>query len=146
MIHSRATIIVNAPAASVWRVVSDYANDPRWRRGVSAMRQASAPPVHVGAEAEEVLRMLGRTVVSRVVIESLEPDSAFQWRVDDGGAHGRRWVRAIDERSSELGAEKYVTLADSDRLLTPLVGAVIRRTERGDLRRAARLIEALEAG
>lgn len=145
MTHSTSTTVVGAPPEFVWAYIATYANDPTWRAGVSRMHQHSAGPVHVGAEVDEVLRIMGRTVRSRVIIESVDEGRSFAWRVTDGAAFGRRWVRVLSNGATELGAEKTLVLRGADKLLAPLVGAVVRRTERADLVRAAREIERLYA-
>lgn len=137
-----SSALVQAPAAQVWAFIEHYANDPRWRTGVSRMQQVTDGPVHAGAEVDEVIRILGRTIRSRVVVGSVEPGRSFTWRVIGGArASGRRWVRALDEHSSELGTEKTLLLTGADRILAPIVAAVTRRAELEDVRRAAALIE-----
>lgn len=139
-----SSALVQAPADRVWEFVASYANDPLWRAGVSRMHQFTDGPVHAGAEVEEVLRILGRTIQSKVIVETVDPGRSFSWRVVGGvRASGRRWVRALDDRTSELHAEKLLLLTGADRLMTPIVAATTRRTERDDVRRAAALIESM---
>lgn len=140
-IHARRT--VHASADDAWSLLSVYAHDPRWRRGVSAMDQTPAGPVVDGARTIEILHMLGRTMRNVAEVSDVEAGAGFSWRVVEGvDADGSRRVVALGPGLCEIVIEKRVRLERSDRLLRPVIAWVIARTERGDLRRAARLIEA----
>jgi uncharacterized protein YndB with AHSA1/START domain len=66
------SILVARPVADVFAYVSDYRNDPRWRRGVDAMQQRPDGPVVAGTTTEEHLRALGRRLVVHArVVESV---------------------------------------------------------------------------
>ncbi|QEO09869.1 SRPBCC family protein [Protaetiibacter larvae] len=139
-IVSRA--VIHAPAAAAWAVLSDYANDPLWRAGVSRMEQTPPGRIREGARAVEQLRVLGRELRNDVVVEDVEEGAWFAWRVIGGvDAHGTRRILPFDAHSCELVTEKHLALSGTDRLLTPLVAWTIRRTEAADARRAAGLVE-----
>ncbi len=140
-IHARQT--VDAHASAAWELLSLYADDPQWRRGVSAMDQTPAGRVVDGAQTVEILRMLGRTMRNVAEISDVEQGVGFAWRVVDGAdADGSRRIVPLAGDRCEIVIEKRVRLAPSDRLLRPVIAWVLASTERGDLRRAARLIEA----
>lgn len=141
-IELQVRAMVAAPASDAWRLLSTYADDPLWRRGVSRMDQDPPGPVIDGARTTEVLRMLGRTMHNVAVVSDVRPGESFSWRVVDGvDADGSRRVIALGDDRSEIVIDKRVRLAPSDRMLRPLVALVLARTERGDVRRAVRLIE-----
>ncbi|CAL9563859.1 hypothetical protein SUDANB121_04716 [Nocardiopsis dassonvillei] len=50
-------------------------------------------------------------------------------------------MAAVDADSCRVDVVERVTLTGGDRFLSPLVCVVIRRTGRGDLRRAKRILE-----
>ncbi len=130
--------IIQAPPERAWALLSDYANDLRWRKGLQRMAQDRPGPVYEGAQVIEELVVLGRTVVSEVEVYDVEPGTAFSWRVGDGtAASGRRRLVPIDANRCELVLAKRLELAGADRLLQPIVALAVRRTERGDARRAA---------
>lgn len=139
-IVSRAPIA--APATSAWALLSDYANDPLWRHGVSRMEQTPAGPVRDGARVVEELRVLGRDIRSDVEVHDVVSGESFGWRVVGGAdAHGARRIEAHADDRCELITEKVLVLHGADRLLAPLIAWTIRRTEAADARRAAALVE-----
>ena len=139
-IVSRSAIA--APAAVAWAVLADYAHDPSWRKGVSRMEQSTPGPVHDGARVVEQLRVLGRDIRSDVTVHDVVPGESFAWRVVDGAdAHGVRRIVAHGVDRCELVTEKVLVLTGTERLLAPLIAWTIRRTEAGDARRAAALVE-----
>ncbi|WP_306371454.1 SRPBCC family protein [Nocardiopsis sp. CC223A] len=140
-ITARSSIAVHAPAAFVWDFLRVYDNDPLWRSGLERMAQDPPGPVRDGARVEETLRVLGRTVESLVEVSDVR-DGGFTWRVTRGAiAEGSRSVTTTGADSCRVDVVKRVTLTGSDRLLTPLLTIVIRRTELGDLQRAKHLLE-----
>ncbi|MFL1378857.1 MULTISPECIES: SRPBCC family protein [unclassified Nocardiopsis] len=141
-ITARSSTTIRTPAAFAWDFLRVYANDPRWRSGLDEMTQDPPGPVQNGARVREVLRVLGRTVQSLVEVSDVH-DHGFTWRVTRGAiAEGSRSVVPLDADSCRVDIVKHVTLTGSDRLLTPLLTLVIRRTEHQDLHRAKHLLEA----
>jgi hypothetical protein len=139
---ARSSTIVHAPAPFVWDFLRLYDNDLLWRSGLEKMAQDPPGPVRDGARVEESLRVLGRTVHSLVEVSDVH-EHGFTWRVTRGAtAEGSRSVVPVDTGSCRVDIVKHVTLTGGDRLLTPLLTLVIRRTEHQDLQRAKELIEA----
>ena len=140
-ITTTSRAIIQAPPERAWALLSDYANDPRWREGLRRMEQDRPGPVYEGARVVEELVVLGRSVVSEVEVYDVEPGTAFSWRVGDGtAASGRRRVVPIDADRCELILEKRLVLAGADRLVQPIVALAVGRTERGDALRAAEFV------
>ncbi|MYR39326.1 hypothetical protein GTX14_28595 [Streptomyces sp. SID4944] len=138
----RSSAVVQAPAGFVWDFLHVYANDLEWRSGLEKMAQTPPGPVRDGARVEETLRVLGRVVESVVEVADVREGRSFAWRVAEGAkADGSRAVTATGEASCRVDIVKRVTLTGSDRLLRPVIAAVITRTERGDLRRVKHLLE-----
>ncbi|MFF5828448.1 SRPBCC family protein [Streptomyces bacillaris] len=138
----RSSAVVQAPAGFVWDYLHVYANDLEWRSGLEKMAQTPPGPVRDGARVEETLRVLGRVVESVVEVADVREGRSFAWRVAEGAtADGSRAVTATGEASCRVDIVKRVTLTGSDRLLRPVIAAVITRTERGDLRRVKHLLE-----
>ncbi|WNF28662.1 SRPBCC family protein [Streptomyces sp. C11-1] len=138
----RSSAVVQAPAGFVWEFLHVYANDLDWRSGLERMAQTPPGPVRDGARVAETLRVLGRVVESVVEVSDVREGRSFTWRVVEGAtADGSRSVTATGEASCRVDIVKRVTLGGSDRLLRPVIAAVITRSERGDLRRVKRLLE-----
>ncbi|WP_017580920.1 SRPBCC family protein [Nocardiopsis valliformis] len=139
-VHSCAT--VRAPAGFVWDFLRVYDNDLAWRSGLQKMAQSPSGAVRNGARVEETLRVLGRTVESLVEVRDVHEGHSFSWRVVEGSnAEGSRSVTPTDTNACRVDLVKRVTLSGGDRLLRPVISAVIRRTEHGDVQRVKRLLE-----
>ncbi|WP_258044971.1 SRPBCC family protein [Streptomyces sp. SM11] len=138
----RSSAVVQAPAGFVWDFLRVYGNDLEWRSGLERMAQSPPGPVRDGARVEETLRVLSRTVESVVEVSDVREGHSFAWRVVEGAtAEGSRSVTATGEDACRVEIVKRVTLTGSDRLLRPLIAAVVTRTERGDLRRVQQILE-----
>ncbi|MFG3406873.1 SRPBCC family protein [Streptomyces sp. NPDC048142] len=138
----RSSADVHAPAQFVWDFLRVYGNDLEWRSGLERMTQSPPGPVRDGARVEETLRVLGRVVESLVEVSDVREGHSFAWRVVEGAtADGSRSVTATGEGRCRVDLVKRVTLTGSDRLLRPLIAAVITRTERGDARRIKQVLE-----
>lgn len=133
---------IDRPAAEIWAVVADYARDPQWRQGVRSMVPTPPGLVAVGTTTDEEMRFAGRTLRNLGVVTHVEP-GRFAWRTTDGAAaHGSRAVEALTPTRSRVELELVVTPKPSERVTAPLMGRLLRRTLRGDLRRLRALLDA----
>ncbi|MDK1472343.1 SRPBCC family protein [Streptomyces sp. 549] len=138
----RSSAAVLAPAGFVWDFLRVYDNDLIWRSGLEKMTQSPPGPVRDGARVEETLRVLGRVVESLIEVSDVREGHSFAWRVTEGAiAQGSRSVTATGADSCRVDIVKQVTLTGSDRLLRPLIAAVVKRTERKDLRQVRQTLE-----
>lgn len=141
MIVTEGRVVIDASPAAAWILLSDYANDPSWRRGVSRMEQTPPGPVREGARAIEELTVLGRVTRTLVEISEVVPGRSFAWRAIDGTeAHGTRSIEPLPDGRCELRTWRAIRLVGADRWLEPVVAVVMARTERGDVRRAATFV------
>src|SRR3954463_5113473 len=69
------TIDIARPPADVWAVVSDYATDTRWRKGIVEMRPDVDGPPEVGTRVREVLELGGRIYTTETAVTDSAPDS-----------------------------------------------------------------------
>ncbi|WP_265523470.1 SRPBCC family protein [Oerskovia flava] len=137
----RSSIDLDVPAAVAWEYLSVYTNDLAWRAGLETMSQDPPGPVHDGARVVEVLRVLGRRVESLVEVSDVHAGRSFSWRVVEGAtAQGSRAVTPATASSCRVDVVKQLTLSGTDRLLRPLVAAVVARTERQDLQRLQQVL------
>ncbi len=138
---TKASAVIESSAETAWRVLGDYTYDPQWRGAVRRMDQSPPGMVHDGARAVEELRILGRTVVTRVELHDVRPGASFAWHAIDGSdAYGTRTLVALSEDRCELRTERHVRLTGADRVLRPLVAWVMAGAERADVARAAELV------
>lgn len=134
---------IDAPAALVWRVVSDYARDTEWRRGVLSMVPAPPGPVGVGTTTVEEMKFAGKSYRNDGEVVAVEPGSRFEWRTTAGAAaHGSRQVTPIDPQRCRVRLALHVTPTGFDRLLAPILKRMLDKGVAGDLERLRDLVEA----
>ena len=130
------------PVTDVWAVLTDYRNDPRWRRGVRRMDPTPAGPVEVGTTTDEVMRLAGRTYRNLGLVTAVDVGRSFRWRTTDGAqATGSRAVRPLDAGGSHIRLELHVRVVGIQRLMAPLLAMMLRRNLTGDVERLRRLLE-----
>ena len=138
-ITARTTI--PRPAESVWAVVADYGRDPEWRAGVETMDPDPTGEVRVGTTTAEILHLAGRTYHNDGVVTEVEPGVRFAWQTLAGAdADGSRTVRPLGKGRCEVTLVLTVRPRGLERLLQPVLVPMLRRGQRADLARLARLL------
>ncbi|MFG1959411.1 SRPBCC family protein [Nonomuraea sp. NPDC049028] len=142
MIEVREHGEISRPAAAVWAVVADYGQDPRWRKGVETMAPRPGGIVRVGTTTAEVMRFAGRTYRNGGEVTGVEPGRSFDWRTTSGiDAEGGRSVVSLGKDRCRFAFHVRVApRAASERLLEPVLGWLLRRAIRADIRRLADLL------
>ena len=141
MLHFRETLAIDVPAERTWEVVADHRRDPEWRTGVVEMRRTPTEDLVVGTVTHEVLRLGGRTYRNEGVVTAVVPGQRLEWRTTQGAdAHGARAVAPLGPDRCSLTLELHVEPHGADRLLAPLLGRMLARNLRADLRRLAVLL------
>lgn len=74
MLRFVGTATVARSPRDVFSFVSDYANDPRWRRGLESIAFTTPPPVGIGSRAVEVLRVYGQRLETVTEVVEFEPE------------------------------------------------------------------------
>ncbi len=146
MTPRRVSITVSAGVTrspdEVFDFVSNYANDPGWRAGVTSMRHDPPGSVHVGMHTHEVMRFFGRTIEVEAAIIGLEPGRSVSFRSVAGPLQAEG-IRRVEAKGS--GAiVTYEAVADLTGLLALLAPVVVRsfRTRaESDLGRLKLLLE-----
>jgi uncharacterized membrane protein len=142
MITVRVETDVHAPAERVWAVLGDYRRDPDWRAGVTTMDPAPAEPAAPGQTTDERMRFAGRDYRNGGRVESVGPGRELRWRTTSGvDADGTRAVDELPGGRSRVRVETHVRPQGMDRLFAPVLGPLLRRQLRGDLRRLRELTE-----
>ena len=59
------SIMIHCPLEEVYAFMSDHRNDVHWRKGVSRMELDRPGPVTVGMQTTEVMRFMGRSLITR---------------------------------------------------------------------------------
>lgn len=140
MITASAAAEVARPAADVWAIVADYARDPEWRQGVTAM--APSGPLAAGTTTDERMRFAGRHHRNRGIVETVGPDRTVTWRsTSTVDAAGRRTVEALGPNRCRLRLEITVVPRGIEWLLAPVLGRLLQRSLTGDAARLRTLVE-----
>jgi uncharacterized membrane protein len=129
---------IDRPATHVWALVADYDHDPEWRAGVTTMAPMPAGPVTPATITAEVVRFGGRTYRNGGEVTGVGPGTRFTWRTAPGAdvdAEGSRTVEPLDPGRCRVRLELRVRPGPGQRLMAPLLRAMLRRGLEADLRR-----------
>lgn len=121
MIDLTTSVDVDVPAAEAWSVVADYAQDSRWRAGVTSMVPDPAGSVAVGTTTHEEMTFGGRTLRNDGLVTTVEPGRVFAWRTTDGAdADGSRQVVPLGDGRCRVTLTLRVRPHGFERLLAPV--------------------------
>lgn len=139
-----ASLVIDAPPATVAAVQFDPARDPEWIGGVDRVELVTAPPLATGSKVRRIGGFLGRPIVWLMDVVAFEPErrvamhaleSPFPMDVEyrleplDAGTRTRASIRIRGQ-----GRGMY-------RLPGPLTGPLVKRSVQGDLRRLKTIAE-----
>ena len=140
------SVDIARPAADVWAVVSDYATDTRWRKGIVEMTPDVDGPPRVGTRVREVLELAGRTYTTETAVTDVGPGLTYGFTGEgtSGRVSGRRTV--TPGASGDSAQFSYEVELEPDeampRVVAPLLARWLRHSMRRDLRRLRKLVEA----
>ena len=142
-LDSSAEITIDRPAADVWDVVSDYAADRKWRRGIVEMTPDRPGAPAVGRQVREVLRLGGRDYVTESTVTEAGPGMSYRFAGSgtSGEVHGGRSVRE-QPGGTLFRYDVQLTPSGIPRPVAPLAAWWLRRSLRRDLVRLQALLEA----
>lgn len=141
MIALRVSGELACSAERAWELVADYAQDPRWRAGVTTMNPRPPGIVSPGTTTEEILRFGGRTYRSGGLVTSVDPGREFAWRTTSGlRAAGGRIVEPLGNGRTRLTLHAEIRPDGIMRLLQPVITPLLRRQLLADIGRLARLV------
>jgi uncharacterized membrane protein len=137
-----AEVLIEWPRAEVAAFVMDPANDPVWIGGIRSARALEGWPIAVGSRVERTASFLGRRIDYVNEVVELEPGttlhmrsvrSPFPMEITYSFADAPDGTRAAIRVQGE--ATRFYRLA------APVLGAAVRRSVSGDLRRLKVLLE-----
>ena len=73
MINVTVTVTINRPTPDVFSYIANFANNPKWQKGMVEAYFTTDPPVRVGSEYTQVARFLGRRLESTFKVIEYEP-------------------------------------------------------------------------
>lgn len=139
---------IDAPVATVFGVVTDISQEPKWRDKILRARYiepVDTPCPPAGAKAEYVSRFLGRRIESTVTFTGCEPNAYLRYEVDSGAVR----IEGIDRFEAEDSGTRYMLHHQGRftgllRLMQPLGRLLAPRDIRSDLRALKEYIESGE--
>ncbi|MEM9455918.1 MAG: SRPBCC family protein [Myxococcota bacterium] len=122
------------PVEEVWAFVTDFAGAPRWMRAVDRMWVDGAGPVGEGTS----LVFESRGAERRCVVSAWEPTRRLALRSTQGGVTAT-YVYGFEAEGSgtRVELEAIYEFRGAIRLVAPLIGWLVRRTDGGQLRALA---------
>ena len=141
---TRAEIEIARPADDVWAVVSDYATDTRWRKGIREMTPDRPGEPAVGTKVREVLELGGRTYTTDSTVTEVGPGHRYRFEGTgtSGVVRGGRTVRDGDGWGTTVFTYDVELEPDGvPRLAQPILGWWLGHSLRRDLGRLRTLIE-----
>jgi uncharacterized protein YndB with AHSA1/START domain len=137
-------VVINRPINEVWAFLSDPFNVPRWRGSRLAVQVTSPGPVGVGSTLQHRIAVFGlETRLTHTVTEWDAPHT-LAWAVRFPGVDS-----ASERYSLEATADgtKVTRVYEGEprgmlKLLSPIVGALIRRQADAQNQKLKRLLEA----
>ena len=96
VLHTHVAVEIDRGPEEVWPVVSDYASDTRWRKGVTEMTPDRPGAPEVGTRVREVLELAGKAYTTDTVVTETGPGMAYRFAGDgtSGAVRGGRTVVA----------------------------------------------------
>ena len=74
------SIVVGAPIARAWEVLSDIDRQPEWMHEMKRVEMLTPPPIGVGSRGRATVRIFGISTTDDVVITRYEPPHTFAIR------------------------------------------------------------------
>jgi carbon monoxide dehydrogenase subunit G len=143
MVTVSGTVQIDRPGEHVFAFASDYENDPEWRSGVLEMRRDPPGEMRIGVRTHEVMRFMGRTLVTEAEVVEYEPGHKIVFRTVSGAlsAQGYRLVEA------EGTGTRFTYHADAklDSMYRPFAALIVWAFNRRVARDLAPLKAILEA-
>lgn len=129
-------------ASDVFEYVADYENDPAWRSGVTELRWTSPAPIQVGRTTREVMRVLGRNVITEGRVSAHDPGRRTDFASVSGPfpVTGYRLVEGNGDKTT-LTFHLTAQLPRPYRPIASLIAFRFRRRTRRDLQRLKQVLE-----
>ena len=142
-LKTSAHIRIDRSPEEVWAVVSDYAADRRWRKGIREMTPDVAGAPRVGTNVREVLRLGGKDYVTDTTVTETGPGLSYRFAGagTSGDVRGGRSVVAADG-GAVFTYDVEVVPHRLPRPLRPIAARLFVHGMRRDLRRLRSLVEA----
>ena len=103
-LYTHVDVEIARPPLAVWNVITNYATDTSWRKGITAMTPDRPGPPEVGTNVHEVLRLGGREYITDTSITQVGPGLSYSFAGigTSGVVRGRRSVVTADKPDSAV--------------------------------------------
>ena len=145
VLHTHVDVEIDRRPDQVWTVVSDYARDSQWRKGILEMSPDAEGSPQVGTHVREVLKLAGKHYTTDTTVTETGPGLSYRFAGTgtSGDVRGRRSVRAgSTPQSAVFTYDVELEPRDIPRLAQPLLARWLTHSMRRDLHRLRQLIEA----
>jgi hypothetical protein len=140
-------IMIYRDPKTVFRYVSDFTNDVKWRSGVIKMKQSTCGFTETGTVTRETLKLLGHKWTNLAKITGCEENKKISFKVVKGieGVSGYRSVYEIANNCTGFIYSLSISPKGIFKIITPLIIKSFRKRIRKDLRRLKQLLEQKQA-
>jgi len=138
----KSSMEMAVPATQVWEVVSDFARNPQWQKGMQSCTWLTEPPVAVGSRYEQHARFLRKDVMTTFEVIELDPGRL----VTIDTVEGTFPITVTRTVVPTAGGCRVVANVRGDAggifgLITPLMRLLVKRSVTNDYRRLKALLE-----
>ena len=143
-LYTHVDIEIPRPAETVWAVVTDYASDTVWRKGITEMTPDRDGPPQLGTKVREVLRLGGREYVTDTEVTDVGPDMSYRFAGagTSGVVRGRRSVTPGTSTGSAIFTYDVELEPQAiPRIARPMLRWWLQHSLRRDLRQLRNLVD-----
>lgn len=135
-------IIINAPKDFVFKFISDYTNDVKWREGVVGMKCSTKENIFVGTRTRETMKFLGKTYTTIARVTEYTPFNRIAFRSVTGKipVHGFRLVEDAGGYSRFVYS-LTIELNGLSLLISPLLTSIYKSRINRDLKKLKSILE-----
>ena len=140
--YTSVEIEIPRPADTVWSVVTDYATDTVWRKGITEMNPDRDGPPQLGTKVREVLTLGGRDDVTDTAVTEVGPGMSYRFagHGTSGVVRGRRSVAPVGPDSAVFTYDVELEPESVSPFARPVMRWWLQHSLRRDLRRLRTLI------
>jgi hypothetical protein len=136
-LYTHVDIEIPRPADEVWAVVTDYATDTTWRKGITEMTPDRDGAPQVGTQVREVLHLGGKDYVTDTAVTEVGPGMSYRFAGEgnSGVVRGGRSVVASTPDSAVFTYDVELEPHAIPKIARPILRWWLQHSLRRDLRR-----------